>query len=369
MAFAPDDRYATSRALADDIERWTAGQPVSAWQEPLSRRARRWARRSQTVVSALAAALLVTLAGSVYVGSIRARANAELRSANTREKQRFALAMDAIKLFHGEVRDDPPLKEKQFDALRTRLLNRATEFYGRAEGLLQGQPDREPREVLGKAYDELARLLESGNPNDSLDYFERARTVWETLADANPTVADYRHRLALGQVSAATVLLRLMKPAEAQARCEEAVVFCEVLVSGHPNVPEYPRALALGLLRFGQAHQAAGDMVGASADWSRAVAVFKKVATPDGELVFIDAGCHASLSSLAGQPGTGLSADDRGAQSDHAMDLLGRAAAMGYRDPEKYRTETALDPLRRRDDFRLLMMDLVMPGDPFAQGR
>ncbi len=42
MAFMPQDRYQTSRALADDIERWTAGQPVVAWEEPLPRRVRRW---------------------------------------------------------------------------------------------------------------------------------------------------------------------------------------------------------------------------------------------------------------------------------------------------------------------------------------
>ena len=30
----PDDRYVTSRALADDVERWIADEPVSAWREP-----------------------------------------------------------------------------------------------------------------------------------------------------------------------------------------------------------------------------------------------------------------------------------------------------------------------------------------------
>ena len=67
MTFAPAERYANSRALADDIERWTAGQPVSAWYEPWSRRMKRWARRGQTAVAALAAAALVALAGSAYV--------------------------------------------------------------------------------------------------------------------------------------------------------------------------------------------------------------------------------------------------------------------------------------------------------------
>jgi hypothetical protein len=40
---------------------------------------------------------------------------------------------------------------------------------------------------------------------------------------------------------------------------------------------------------------------------------------------------------------------------------------MGYRNPDAYRTESALDPLRNRHDFRALMMDLVFPVDPFAQ--
>ena len=41
---------------------------------------------------------------------------------------------------------------------------------------------------------------------------------------------------------------------------------------------------------------------------------------------------------------------------------------MGYRNPDAYRTEDALDPLRGRDDFRLLMMDLAFPAEAFARG-
>ena len=50
MAPNPDDRYASCKALADDIERWTADEPVTAWREPFSRRAGRWARRNRTLV-------------------------------------------------------------------------------------------------------------------------------------------------------------------------------------------------------------------------------------------------------------------------------------------------------------------------------
>ncbi len=34
MATKPEDRYATPKALADDLERWMADEPVAAWREP-----------------------------------------------------------------------------------------------------------------------------------------------------------------------------------------------------------------------------------------------------------------------------------------------------------------------------------------------
>jgi len=40
MALRPEDRYPTPKALADDLERWMADEPVTAWREPFSRRAR-----------------------------------------------------------------------------------------------------------------------------------------------------------------------------------------------------------------------------------------------------------------------------------------------------------------------------------------
>ena len=45
---------------------------------------------------------------------------------------------------------------------------------------------------------------------------------------------------------------------------------------------------------------------------------------------------------------------------------LRQAVSLGYRDPDSYRTESALDPLRNRPDFQALMMDLTFPKRPFA---
>src|SRR5262249_46660103 len=51
MAARPEGRYATARLLAADVERWLADEPVTALQEPLREKARRWAKRNRTLVT------------------------------------------------------------------------------------------------------------------------------------------------------------------------------------------------------------------------------------------------------------------------------------------------------------------------------
>ena len=59
MALKPEDRYASPEALADDLERWLADEPVAAYPEPWTRRARRWARKHRTALATAASAVLV----------------------------------------------------------------------------------------------------------------------------------------------------------------------------------------------------------------------------------------------------------------------------------------------------------------------
>jgi hypothetical protein len=82
MAQRPEDRYATPKALSDDVERWAADEPVSAWREPLARRARRWARQHRPAVTGAIAALLAGLVGLAALAGVQSRANARLKGAN-----------------------------------------------------------------------------------------------------------------------------------------------------------------------------------------------------------------------------------------------------------------------------------------------
>ncbi len=61
MAKLPAERYAQATELAEDVQRWLAGEPVSAWREPWTVRARRWMARHRALVAAAAAALAVAL--------------------------------------------------------------------------------------------------------------------------------------------------------------------------------------------------------------------------------------------------------------------------------------------------------------------
>jgi tetratricopeptide (TPR) repeat protein/tRNA A-37 threonylcarbamoyl transferase component Bud32 len=61
MAVKPEERYPSARALAEDVQRWLADEPVSAYCEPWSVRAGRWLRRHKTLAASTAAVLLASL--------------------------------------------------------------------------------------------------------------------------------------------------------------------------------------------------------------------------------------------------------------------------------------------------------------------
>jgi tetratricopeptide (TPR) repeat protein/tRNA A-37 threonylcarbamoyl transferase component Bud32 len=219
----PSRRYPTANALAADLRRWLAGEPVVAHPEPLSERTRRWVRRRRTAVAAVAAAMLVSLVGLGVVLAVQSRANRDLREANQRERDQFDLAMEAIKQFHTGVGEDLLLKEPQFEGLRAELLRGAREFFGKLETRLQGQSGGRSRRALAQAYEELAALTDTiGSKTEAHDLFHRGLALRRALAgdrpgDAGPRVDVGRCLLALGALQSQTG-----HPDQAMAAYDEA---------------------------------------------------------------------------------------------------------------------------------------------------
>jgi eukaryotic-like serine/threonine-protein kinase len=587
MDLKPKDRYPTPRALAADIERWIADEPVTVWREPFARRARRWGRRNRTAVTSLAASVLVALAGMASVLAVQARANAGLKqsndalvdansrvrmanadlvAANERERARFNLAMDAVGLFHGEVSEDLLLKEKPFEGLRTKLLRGAANFYGKLEGLLEGQTDPSSSAALGRAYHELGELTDkvgskpealaahrkalaahrkalavrrgladapeadtatqadvarsllavggllhrtgdlsgalasyeetlrlaeglkakvsacdplqailglaherigrlfrdtgkpaealaaferaiaimqkladahpdvmqfqselgtgyrsigvlleqtgkpteamnareralairqkladdhpsiirfqtdlanshhtigyglqlAGKPAEALAAYKRALAIEQKLADANPNVTEFQSPLSHNHESIGWVLKQTGKPAEALAAFERAIAIMQKLADANPSVTQWQSELAFNLSMVGGLHLKAGRTAEAVASLRRAVANWMRLSSRTPRDLYNLSCSHAKLADLAAEPGSGMTAAEGQAESDRAMEWLRQAVAAGYRKLSIMRTDTDLDPLRTRPDFRLLIMDLEFPADPFG---
>jgi serine/threonine-protein kinase len=273
MAHKPGDRYGSARALAEDVERWTAGEPVSAWREPWSRRARRWARQHRTGVTAAAIAVLVALAGTAAVLAVQTRANRELRSANVdlavanakvtqsnaalaasaeREKARFTLAQEAIRSFHSGVTEDVLLKQPEFKVLRTRLLRGAREFYRKLEGLLQGQVDRDSRLALGQSYNEVARLSSDIDSIDEAEkVYRRSVALFEALAREDPSDAEPRRGLARSLGGLELILASVGRQAEALALVEQMRTLLRGLAEADPSDFEVRKQWARAEMIYG----------------------------------------------------------------------------------------------------------------------
>jgi eukaryotic-like serine/threonine-protein kinase len=157
IALRSEDRYPTPRALADDVERWLADEPVTAMCEPFLERARRWARRRRTLVTAAAATLVMAAVGLGGVSVVQTKARHDLAAKNIaldqqrrRAEAREQLAIDAVKKFRDAVQANPDLKRRpELDVLRKALLKEPLEFFQRLRDQLQA--DRSTRlEVLAK---------------------------------------------------------------------------------------------------------------------------------------------------------------------------------------------------------------------------
>jgi eukaryotic-like serine/threonine-protein kinase len=86
-AVDPANRYHSARELADDVERWLADEPVSAWREPKLVRLGRWARRHRPWVASAAALALALIIGSLWV------AKREMDNRRAREVEKAHLQM------------------------------------------------------------------------------------------------------------------------------------------------------------------------------------------------------------------------------------------------------------------------------------
>jgi serine/threonine protein kinase len=310
MALDPRVRYATARALADDIERWLADEPVAAYDEPWTVRARRWTRRHRTAVATSLGVWSMAVVGLVVFALLVGAKNRALGVANgalaaqrQQAEQRATLAMDAIARFHDAVAREPVLKNDSALAdLRTNLLREPVAFYRKLRDQLQGERNARGESSLiqlATASQLLARFTgEVGDREGALRAYREALDIGEQLVREHPAAPQYRTDLAEMHKRIAALEKDAGRPDEAVASYRRAIAIEQALTEANPWGTSYLRAL-------GGSYQSLGDMQSklwpdeALASYGQALAIRARLAKENPPLPDDQSGLGATLNNMA----------------------------------------------------------------------
>jgi eukaryotic-like serine/threonine-protein kinase len=420
MALKPEDRYSSCRALADDIERWMADEPVSAWAEPWTRKMLRWLTRHRTGVTGAAAALLAGVVGLSAVLAVQARANAALEdknaallAANAKIAARYNLAVDAVKTFHTGVSKDFLLKEEKFKDLRDRLLNSAAGFYEKLGALLEDATDLPSRRALLKANYEVACLAyqvgrkedalalhlrvlagrealaklagadpatavdvarslvavgaameATGKSDEALATYVRARSVVATSDGSPPKDAAARSAFADAGCRAGDLLRTIGRTSEARRALEQARDLEAALAAADPKDNDRQTALANSHVNLGILLMTTGKLAEAEAEWREALLIQQKLADDNpavSEFRSRLANSHNNLGELLRQ--TGKHAEAEG--EFHRALLIQRKLADDNLAVSEFRRALA----NSHNNLYILLSDTGKPAEAEAECR
>jgi eukaryotic-like serine/threonine-protein kinase len=165
LAKQPHRRYLSAEALADDLDRYLANQPIRARRTPLWERGLKWARRRPTTSSLMAIALLI---GSILAGAgLRYHAVAQVRERERAERvaslkrhgdQILIEVRNHLLDGSSKVADEASLHELLAkvgtEPQLADLRDRATDLLAQAS---RRRADREARQSTRLRYDEFVR--------------------------------------------------------------------------------------------------------------------------------------------------------------------------------------------------------------------
>jgi serine/threonine-protein kinase len=333
MAHRPSDRYATPKALSEDIERWMADEPVSAWREPFARRARRWAKRNRTAGTGAAVALIAGVIGLSAVLMVQTRAKADIARALDREtaanaelarskaavQARYDLAVAAIQTFHTGVSEEFLLKQERFKGLRENLLKAAIDFYGRLGALLEGETDRASRRALLSARFQVVELGgRVGRMGEALA--THARVLADREALAGSATAGEKTDLLGDIASSHHVMADLYEALGRLGECRAAREAClrvrRELAEAHPDRPQLRRNLGAALGNMDLLDRQAGKTAEALSAREAAGRIFEELVRDHAQ----DTGFQSDLAINDYNRGLDLSALGRTAEALTALE-------------------------------------------------
>lgn len=251
----PEQRYASARALADDLSSWLNGDAIAARPPGRWERVRRWSRKNPLPSSLAAVALFSVVFGVAALSAGLARATTERDNAEASDRRARATIND----FFTIVSEDVLLDQPAMQPLRRQLLEQALEHY-RSFVELRGDDPALQQEIAATKYriGRITELLES--PAAALEYYDEARRSQESLLeDAPPGATDLELDLSSTLNAIGTVQARTGRPDLALETLEEAHRLRSRLAAPNGGNLEFQRLLANTVMNIGAVHAAAGD--------------------------------------------------------------------------------------------------------------
>ncbi|MEM8945500.1 MAG: protein kinase [Planctomycetota bacterium] len=264
MSRQSSERYQSARELAEDIERYLAGERVLAYEEPLAARAWRWIGNHKQLVYSSAAALAVVLTAltvSVVLlsqANSRVRASRDAATASYREADRlrqeaernFSLARDAVRDYYISVSEQTLLKQPGLQPLRENLLRQALVYY---QGFLdKRQDDPSLRQEIAQAHFFTGQITQTvDSPANAIPHFEQAAKLQQELLAALPDATELQtaYGSTLNALGGASVRLGQLDGADDYF--QRAIEVRSRQAKDDPNNVEAARTLASSLMNLG----------------------------------------------------------------------------------------------------------------------
>jgi len=209
MSLEPEDRYPSATELAEDVSRWLADEPVSAWTEPVATRIRRWMKRQRALVATIAAVAVMVFLGLGVISVLQHRNNRQIEDLYERERAAKETALNKEREAKRETqRAENHLYDRQMNlayrywrdgngVMTDLLLKRMPENLRRFMwDLLRHEVDHDPTFYGHSAPVRFVAVSSDGKKIASASYDGTAR-IWDTEDRENSVVLQMKGAKAL----------------------------------------------------------------------------------------------------------------------------------------------------------------------------
>ncbi|MBX9625590.1 MAG: serine/threonine protein kinase [Gemmataceae bacterium] len=261
----PAKRYASAAALADDLDHFLDGRPITARPVPAWERAWRWVRRHPAagVIAGVIFAAVGTVLGVLASANAklqrerdaadRARAEAVVKGEEAdreraKAQARLTKAVEAVEKMTGRVGTAKWARDPSLAAERRQVLEDVAAYYehfGDADDPLVRRETARAYRRIGGAYLLMAEYKTAD------DYLGRARAVGEKLAADFPAEPGYAADLAEAELFAGHAASSNGRAAAAQDSYRAATDAARRAVAGRPADDDARRTLVACLIGQG----------------------------------------------------------------------------------------------------------------------